>query len=366
MDQSNTEATELYVEFLGRLPKTNLNPIQLLSTLSGGTSIVPSARPVESAGESAVRSIALLSEARLIGGSIERRVASRYMREILSLMSEPYQGYAGATHSRALLDFGGRAEAIASTWFSIVGRRVGSRFLGNWWTVARIVLSAIASMLLSTGHIGAALILVTARVLGSMRQPTPGLSGDIDSSDQPDSGDHDVARYVVSWVPCAVGHFCDGLVMIGVSIYLTSIGRTFWGGLVGLVAVFGVSATLTRVAAVQGGIVLRRLFLERVLRNGFLLLGLTLHLVVGMSAPTSPFPPVAIAGLGMGLYGIIEVWRVLSTYTASLRTDRNATLDEMVWRRMANLVPLVERAATADQSQASLAAEERADEKIAC
>ena len=201
-----------------------------------------------------------------------------------------------------------------------------------------------------------ALCIIALRIGGSAMQPTPGMSADVISYKFQGEDREEASAWCVDWRACVVGHFCDAVVLMSLGAFLIDIGRVGWGALVALVSITELSVTLLRVAAVQGGVVLRRLYLERVLRNGALLSALGMAAVWGPQATWGGVPLIALGAVGGAVFAAVELARVLYTSEAASRIDDMSTVDEMVWRRMANLLPIVERSAEAEIAVAQGAA----------
>ncbi len=326
-------------------------PPYLVGALANGGVVLapaPDGGTVRGIGESARAAAQLLADVKRFGGPADRRTASRSVHEVLRTLSEPYRGWTGLQASGVVA-----AGSKVEDWSTGISAKVRSLpvgdFFGSWWTVARLGLTTVATFLLAFGNLQVAAVLLTVRILGSMLQPTPGMSADVLGGVDGGTGQSKRSDWHIDWRACAVGHFSDSLAMFGVSAYLTNSGHEAWGFGVGLVSVFQISATLLRVAAVQGGLVLRRLFLERVMRVIPLLVGLLLALVFQPSGPSAGVPLLALSAVGAAAYAILEVIRVIHASTTGQRVDSESSLDEMIWRRMANLVPVIERSAVADR-----------------
>jgi hypothetical protein len=335
-------------------------PPFLLSTFGDGTGSVsrmPSASTVSGAGESAKGAARVLADVRRTGGPVDRDFAGRNVHEILRILSDPYRGWTGV-RSSGLLAAGSRVEEWSASIHRHIPTLAIGDFFGPWWTAARLLLTGVATMLLAVGQLRLAAVFLIIRIVGSALQPTPGLSSDMISGSSSGVGRRYSADWYIDWRACAVGHFCDTMVLFGISACLMGAGRMIWGAVVGSIAVLQISATLLRVSAVQGGLVLRRLFLERLMRNVPLLIAFVAASSVQTTIPANGFPVIALAGLGAGIYAVGEVVRVIHSSEASRRVDNKSTLDEMVWRRMANLVPVVERSVIADRRSDAIRAME--------
>lgn len=325
-------------------------PPHLVESALAGVDQLPTARPIATAGEAARSAVVFLSRVQASGGSMDRQVASAHVHEILCVLAAPYRGFA-AFRSGPVVTLGATVERWSSVARPPTLRIGNDPIFGAWWTAARVVLTGVSVCFLIGGYLDLAATLLTARILGSFLQPTPGLSADVLSDYTHGETKHRNVDWHVDWRACVIGQVCDLATLLAVAGYLMIQERTAWGAAVGLVALLEVFGTMVRVAAVQGGIVLRRLYLERLMRNGSLLLGVILATLLQPEVPTSGVPLIAIAAVGGGLYAVGEIVRVLQTSEAARRVDDHSTLDEMVWRRMANLLPVVERSVIADRSE---------------
>ena len=314
-----------------------------------GVDHLRSRTPIATAGEGAIASARMLARVRAAGGPVDRRVASEQVHEVFRVLAEPYRGWSGFRT--------GNLVGLGSTIERGLGRAPGvlvrptTAFFGPWWTGIRLLVTIAASAFLVAGEVRVALALVAFRVVGSTFQPTPGLSSDVLSSATHGTDKRARADWYVDWRACVVGHFCDALTLASIGLLLAGSGRSIWAAAVGLVAVTELSVTMLRVAAVQGGVVLRRLYLERVMRNGGLILGLTLAAVIQVDVPDSGPPLLALTALGGAVFAAGELYRVLFTSEAARKVDDMSTVDEMIWRRMANLLPVVERSAMAEKER---------------
>ena len=110
---------------------------------------------------------------------------------------------------------------------------------------------------------------------------------------------------------CVMSHTGDALGLVGVGFSLSAAGRPVWGFVLSCSALLLLIATLTRVAAVQVGIVIHRKATERVFRRGSLILGLAAMALSSGDIRTG-VPLVMIAAAGPALYAATELWRMAS------------------------------------------------------
>jgi hypothetical protein len=322
-------------------------PPYLAISIPARVNLLPVDRPITAAGEAGCTAASFLADVRGYGGAMDRRAASHQVHAVLRVLAQPYRGSAAFRNSD-LVSVGARAESWSRTMNNWLGIAHRARIFGSWWTAARVALTAGAFMLLASGHLMAAAGLLVLRILGSMLQPTPGLSADLLSTESHGESRQASPHWYIDWKACVVGQVCDLAMTVAVAGYLLVNDRVAWAGAACLVAFLQITGTMLRIAAVQQGVVLRRLFLERLMRNGFLLLGVGLAVAFQPLVPPTGIPLIALSVIGSAAYALVEISRVLHTTEAARRVDDDSTLDEMVWRRMANLLPVVERSAAAD------------------
>lgn len=111
---------------------------------------------------------------------------------------------------------------------------------------------------------------------------------------------------------CVMSHTGDALGLVGVGFALSANDRPVWGLVMSCAALLMLTATLTRVAAVQVGLVVNRKATERIVRRLSLGLGFIAMAAAGGVATTG-VPPVVIAAIGPSIYAAVELWRVAST-----------------------------------------------------
>lgn len=216
-----------------------------------------------------------------------------------------------------------RAPAAASTglarWF--------------WWTRGGLVVSVVAALLLWTRNPVGALVAIAVRLLISTIVGVPGIA-QRQRPDPADMGDR--------WIGSVKGHVADQLILLSIAATLLRDGHDTLGLFVLACSVIATAGTLTRVSALELGVRQDRDVLERVYRNGALVLA-----ILGASRGDGLLlgtPFLSLAGIGAAAYGIRE-WRATRRAvvavgskwmpgSASLaRTLKARTLDVLAWRR---------------------------------
>jgi hypothetical protein len=173
-------------------------------------------------------------------------------------------------------------------------------WLWSWTSLAVVGVMCWAA---HTNHWVAATALVLLRSVGSMFAGTAGFP----TAKQPDPPVGAPSRVL----RCVMSHLGDALGLVGVGFALSADDRPVWGLVMSCAALLMLTATLTRVAAVQVGLVVNRKATERVIRRLSLGLGFIAMAAAGGVA-TNGVPPVVIAAIGPSIYAAVELWRVAS------------------------------------------------------
>lgn len=344
----NTDRERQFIEDLMEAARTRRPSRPFLPVTDGdGIGALPVERPLRRAGDTAVSSATVLANAMRFGGPMDRDHAATLAIRVQQQLVEPFRGSIGSSLPPS--GFGARLEGHFARFRNLTPRGRARSVRSMTWTLAHACLTLAAAAVLITGSVRLAAALLALRVFVSLAHPVPGTSADIVDSQACAAPIRD--EWQVAWRACVIGHMCDLATLFAVAAYLMAHDRTAWGAAVGLVAVLEVCGTMLRVAAVQGGIVLRRLLLERVMRNGSLVIALVLASFLQPAVPTTGVPLIALVGVGAGIYAVGEITRVLVTARNAGRVDAGSSVETMVLRRMANLLPVVERGVAADTAE---------------
>lgn len=167
------------------------------------------------------------------------------------------------------------------------------------WTSFGFALSGLIAVLLVSHLWVAALVVVVMRLLGSMLAGGPAVvtRSALGSADRSPN----LAR---SLVACLAGHLSDLVLVIAAAIALLGDGRHGAGIAVAAAGSFAMFATLSRIAAERSGVRVTRSPLERVARNGGLVVAL------GAAAVLNESLPLVVFGAAGCLYGIAELLRI--------------------------------------------------------
>jgi hypothetical protein len=186
----------------------------------------------------------------------------------------------------------------------LVPRRVESPTLLWFWSWTSLAAVGVMCWAAHTNHWILATALVFARSVGSLIAGTAAFP----SAERPEPSDGAPSRVL----RCVMSHVGDALGLVGVGFALSAEGRPVWGLVMSCAALLMLAGTLTRVAAVQVGLVVNRKGTERVVRRLSLGLGLVAMATAGDIA-SSGVPPVIVAAIGPSIYAATELWRVGSS-----------------------------------------------------
>jgi hypothetical protein len=208
-----------------------------------------------------------------------------------------------------VLRFGRRVETRLSHIEHSISARLPLPGAGDIraWTYIGLAITAAAGVFLAGGFFLLAAVLLVVRIVGS-------LAADRTVDPQHDAGLH--GRMVTQrWEVrrCLAGHLRDALLLLAIAYRLMWSGHSAWAWGVCAVAILGLGATILRLSSWQYGLPMRRLEVERFLRDGGILLALALAgvaQVFGGGSSWASVPFLALAGVGVLGYTVIEVLRV--------------------------------------------------------
>lgn len=292
--------------------------------------VVGTPYPVAAAAATANRALGVLTSAALRGSVLERRQAHSTIASLIHNALDPYR-------SRLIVP---PRPFRAATVFEGFLRKSRQLFRIRWsrrvetaWTPLgfAVTLAAAGAVLNSAYNIAAILLLVRSLVSVTMR--TPGFASDPHVSDEDDP-----TEWRVDWAACVMGHMTDAVVLMSIALHLVAERHETWGMLAGTVPLAMLGATLLRLAAAQGGVVLQRLQLERVARNVPIIIALGLASVAERRAVL----PLMGATVGAAAFAALEVVRTVVYTRLRQQSDRVSGRGEAVARRAANVLPLVE------------------------
>jgi hypothetical protein len=173
------------------------------------------------------------------------------------------------------------------------------------WTVTAVALSVVVSVCVLMGEFGLAAAVLGVRVAAAA---VVGKEHDLpfeSSRSRSDTGLSTITR-------CMAGHLTDAVVLLSSAWALMAAQRTTWGAVVMLSTVIMFIATLFRVAALQVGVQLYRLLLERVMRAGGMLVGFVCAAIFQPSVPTNTFPLLALVTAGPLVFAAGEMYRTIT------------------------------------------------------
>ncbi len=266
----------------------------------------------------------------------ERQAATRALAEALYRIVDGYWVDDGPPHRpvraiRAIDDTVGRAYPRLSRLgpHPRPGARLWAR-AGRW---IRLGLALAAALALVEGQVawGAAAVVVRAVLSLAFLVEQP-----------PESPRRRLLGYNTQWASCVCTHVGDAAILAGLGIGLHLDGRTAWGAAATFAALFGVTATMTRVAASSQGFRLPRMFIDRAAK------------AVALPLATVGAAVFAPAGLAGGVPAVVAATVVVSAVALSdlARVVYWALRRRRLFRRVAaaggGLVPDVIVAHTSD------------------
>ncbi|HET6664774.1 MAG TPA: hypothetical protein VFG94_10970, partial [Acidimicrobiales bacterium] len=168
-----------------------------------------------------------------------------------------------------------------------------------WWEpLSRWVLLALAvaaAVLLAGGHVVGAAAVVAVRVTLAAATAPPAPSA---------STWRRLIGYNPDWASSVCSHAGDALILAGLAAGLHAGGRPLWAMLTMSAALFGLLATVSRIAAREQGLRLPRLWIERgardiALTGAVLAAAITAGGTLGSASPLTLVAPAAVVALGV-------------------------------------------------------------------
>jgi hypothetical protein len=168
-----------------------------------------------------------------------------------------------------------------------------------WWEpVSRwvlLALAACASVLLAGGHVVGAAALVAARVTLAAVTAPPAPSA---------TTWRRLIGYNPDWASSVCSHAGDALILAGLAAGLHAGGRPLWAALTMGAALFGLLATVSRIAAREQGLRLPRLWIERAAKDVALTgaaaaAAVTTSRGLGSASPFTLVAPAVVVAMGV-------------------------------------------------------------------
>lgn len=178
------------------------------------------------------------------------------------------------------------------------------------WSVLGLILTVFAMYLLMGGHPGLALVTVGLRLAGSTLLPPPYSIGIEHAS-----------RTRTSVSGGLASHVSDLVALSAVGLVLAEAGQRWFGVLVATSSIVMVAGSVFRLASTQDATYVRRLCIERLLRNGSLVVGLAASLLASRTGVPDASRFLSLAAIGPAVFGLAEMARV-SRRSATNRTRR--------------------------------------------
>jgi hypothetical protein len=173
-----------------------------------------------------------------------------------------------------------------------------------WWEpLSRwvlLVLATAGAMLLAGGYVVAAAVLIGARVTVAAVTAPPAPSV---------STWRRLIGYNPDWASSVCSHAADALILAGLAAGLHAGGRSAWAALTMGAALFGLLATVSRIAAREQGLRLPRLWIERAAKD-VALTGAVVAAAVTATHGLGSASPLALVAPGVvAAMGIVELTR---------------------------------------------------------
>jgi hypothetical protein len=285
--------------------------------------------------------VRLLVIAGRVGSIPDRRLASHTLANVIRDAIVPYSGR--VVVQPRFFELIGRPESTLRRMRRWVERPTIPAWVHAVWPLTGFLISiAAASMILLDRPLIAA-GLISCRIAVSAMLPTPGFASDAQQLCDRSAGDSDATRdWSVNWGRCVMGHFIDALLSTAIAGSLFLAGQERWGLVVSIVPLLVLTSTIVRLAAAQGGLVLDRLYAERVARNGVLVLGLVMAGFLNQGSGGTA--ALVLSTSGAAVYAMLEVVRTVTYSKRRKVIDQEMGRDEAWGHRVAKVVPLVDAA----------------------
>ncbi len=236
----------------------------------------------------------------------ERQAATRALGEALYRIVDGYRVDVEAPHRPVM------AARRVDLWLGrTVERLAGARrrppIALRWWAHrgrwVRLALALVAGLMLAQGNLVLGAAAVTARAGLSLVLFAPA----------PHSPRRRALGYNPDWAACICTHIGDAAILTGLGFGLHAAGETTWGAVTVLAALFGLIATMLRVATGHQGFRLPRLWLDRAVRTVVLPAAVVGAAVAGEpdAAVVGGAPGAAIAVVAVVAIGVVEICRTL-------------------------------------------------------
>jgi hypothetical protein len=309
---------------------TNLKVAGSGSEARCGFDAVVSPTRVKLAATVALESAQILADAARHGSVVDRREVNLAMADVIHVLVEPLRGRVVVQpgHFTTLSAVEDRLRHLRTR----VRPVHWSQSFAHMWTFLGLAVTIAAGGAIVEGHFLVGAFFLALRIAVSVTMRTPGFASDGNVG----------GESWLDWRACVVSQVTDAIMLMSIPGYLLLHGDTGLGLATAFVPLAMLGATLLRVAAAQGGIVLGRLLAERVARNGTMLLGLLLASLFFRFGIGHIVYAISFATIGAALFAATEVARTLVYSSRRGKQDVLEGADAAFTRRIANVVPLVD------------------------
>jgi hypothetical protein len=232
----------------------------------------------------------------------ERQHATTVLAEALHRIVDGYQ-VGDPPPSRVVRGLRRADDAVRRAYARVTVFDADTPVVAWWEPVSRWVLLALAgcgAVLLAGGHVVGAAAVVTGRVALAAVTAAPAPSA---------TTWRRLIGYNPDWASSVCSHAGDALILAGLAAALHAGGRPVWAALTMGAALFGLLATVSRIAAREQGLRLPRLWIERAAKD-LALTGAAAAAAITMSGgPGSASPFTLVAPAVVAAMGIAELVR---------------------------------------------------------
>jgi hypothetical protein len=227
----------------------------------------------------------------------ERQHATTVLAEALHRIVDGYQ-VGDAPPSRVVRGLRRADDAVRRAYARITVFDADTPVAAWWEPVSRwvfLALAACGAVLLAGGHVVGAAVVVAARVALAAVTAPPAPSA---------ATWRRLIGYNPDWASSVCSHAGDALILAGLAAGLHAGGRPVWAALTMGAALFGLLATVSRIAAREQGLRLPRLWIERAakdlaLTGAAVAAAITTSRGLGSASPVTLVAPAVVAAMGV-------------------------------------------------------------------
>jgi hypothetical protein len=254
----------------------------------------------------------------------ERQVATRALAEALHRVVAGYRVDDEPPH-RPVMAARRADEWLGRAYARLAGRGPHRQAATRWWSRdgrwVRLGLAVVACVLLSENHLVAAALAVTARSALSVALYAPA---------PPVGPRRRLLGYDPQWASCVCTHLGDAAIVTGLGLGLHLGGHTEWGVATVFAALFGLIATMIRMASGHHGFRMPRLWIDRAVTTVVLPTAVVAAAVVAPQGPGTVrgVPVAASVAVVVSAIGVVEICRTFYFALCRRRLFRRAAAAE--------------------------------------